>query len=230
MSEKITGDLPAGRVLVVHERTIDDMEVIYEVVGERSGSSDAVRLDFVRIDGKDDEAGEGDTVVPRSFKATVTDPPGPIQRRVTLLVEMDGAGDGTPGTPGVVQYSVQVREGAMGPEEVKSFDLSRYLDAAMRAASRPLQSTGTGAWREPPIRLALAGEVKGRAGRRPLSDDVMRKVAELYTEAVAAGVPTARYLSERMEDQPSINAARRRIFLARQRGFLPPVRTTEEEG
>lgn len=209
------------RVLVLREQRVGDLDVTCEMT-TRYGRV----LDVVRVTGDDHVAAGGDFVVPKSFKATVTDPPGPGRKRVTLLIEVDGS-DG--GVAGVVQYQVEVKEGAMTPDEMKGFNLNPYFDAAMKAAQRPIEPTGTGGWRDA-VGLDPAGTPPRHAGRLPLGDHVLQQVADLYQQAEAAGVPTARYISDRLEDRPSINATRRRIMLARERGFLPPVGTTDVEG
>jgi len=207
--------------LLLGKGNVGSFRVAYEVVLEED------RLDLVPLTVRvGDAPSSGDLVVPRTFKATVTDPPGPARRRVTILVSVDDAGH-----PGVAQMAVEAEEGTvMRAKELRALNLPKYLDAAVAAVTREAD-LDAGRWREPLDGMAAVSEAKRRrAGRRPVSDETLELVAKLYREAIAAGLPTAAYISERLDEQPSISATRRWIMLARQRAFLPPAGATDEEG
>ena len=209
-----------GDLLLYGESAVGDLRVAYQVTLEGG------LRELVRLTGSGDyPPKQGDLVAPQAFKATVTDPPGPGRRRVTLIVTVDEQSG-----PLVMEIGVLTEEGtAMSAQDLRGLNLPRYLDAAVAAVTREAD-LDEGRFREPEDSLAAVGEAKRRrAGRKPVSDSTLEQVAALYREALAAGVPTAAYIRERLEELPSIPATRRWIMLARQRGFLPPVGSTDEE-
>lgn len=226
MEEKITGGRAKGDLQVEGATTIGELRVAYEVTFP-GGRPDLLTYPGQGEEGLGGMTVAGDLAIPRSFKATVADPPGPRRKRVTLAFEADpilGVG--------VTQLAIEVEQDeAMREEDVRTLKLGAYIDAAKAAVTREADPEG-GRWREPLGGLVALGPWWGRnrPGRRPVSDEVLQQVAKLYDEAKTLGVPTAAHVSAGLDDKPSISATRRRIMLARQRGFLPPVVSNGEEG
>jgi len=159
------------------------------------------------------------TVVPTRFAATVTylDPP------LRLWLDMRAS----PATgPRIYEVRVQAPLGSGGlrSDDLRSIPLRQLRRRVIDAVTRPIvERTADGGFVAAPGEQPWFGAVQRGPGRgKPMGDDHLRQVAEVYRAAVAAG-SRAPVEEVRQTFHASRPTAGRWVGQARKRGLLGPA-------
>jgi uncharacterized protein DUF6214 len=161
-------------------------------------------------------------VLPRSFTAMISESADYPDLALDLAVDVDNFARTS-------CRELRVRalaDAAVTPETLRRLRLPELLRIAARAAMEKVERDDSGALRQAPMTAADAREFyelfrgarKPRQGT-PMTDDELRRIAELYRAAQARGFPPVKAITE-APPKPSRATASRWVAEARRRGFL----------
>lgn len=155
--------------------------------------------------------------IPRQFRAFVDDPAMPY----TFGFDVEPSATGE---PRITELTIRPREGqAIGTENLRRLNISRYLQAARTAAT--LRARGPGKLtrvrdEDIPDLYEIYRPVRG-APKPRLSDEALARAVEVYRQAVIAGDPPTQTVAKVLHLERS--TAGRWMVEARRRGLLGPA-------